>query len=62
MDLVDKMQCSSTDSEFLTHTAHGLTRALLSSLIKSLKEEADRDHLQINLTNSYYRNIVHMTV
>lgn len=55
-------QCSSSESDFFIQTAHGLTRTLLTNLIRQLKEEATRDHPQISLTNEFYRNIVHITV
>jgi len=55
-------QCSGAESQFFIQTAHGLTRALLTSLLKQLKEEANRENPQISLTNEFYRNVVHITV
>lgn len=43
-------------------TAHGLARSLLTNLIKQLKEEATRSRPQISLANSFYCNIVHITM
>jgi hypothetical protein len=56
------LQCSNVEPDFLIQTAHGLTRSLLTSLIKQLREEATRDNSPITLQNAYYRNIVHITV